>query len=67
MFQARIDSCQVIPISDLDHLKNDVKCAQIRYSNNKEFVAIADTLGIMNDLKVISKTFLFHILQQTLF
>ena len=30
-----------------------MKCAQIRYSNNKEFVAIADTLGIMNDFKVI--------------
>jgi len=51
LFQARIDACPLITISDLSHLKPDMKCAQLRYSNNKEFVAIADTLGIMNDSK----------------
>jgi hypothetical protein len=44
----------VITISDLSQLGNDVTCAQLRYSNNKEFVAIADTLEIMNDFKVRS-------------
>jgi hypothetical protein len=58
MFQSRIDSCPVITISDLNQLKNNIKCAQLRYSNNKEFVAIADTLEIMNDLKVILSFFL---------
>jgi len=58
MFQSRIDSCPVITISDLSQLKNNIKCAQLRYSNNKEFVAIADTLEIMNDLKVILSFFL---------
>ncbi|UJR10366.1 hypothetical protein I4U23_014571 [Adineta vaga] len=51
MFQARVDACQVITVSDLGHLQNDMKCAQIRYSNEKEFVAIANTLEIMNDFK----------------
>ncbi|CAF4274398.1 unnamed protein product [Rotaria sp. Silwood2] len=50
-FQAQIDACPVISISDLGHLKSEMKCAQLRYSNKKEFVAIADTLEIMNDLK----------------
>jgi hypothetical protein len=45
----------VITISDLGHNENQLKCAQLRYSNNKEFVAIANTLEIMNDFKVISK------------
>jgi hypothetical protein len=40
-------------VSDLGHLEKEVTCAQLRYNNKKEFVAIADTLGIMNDLKVI--------------
>jgi len=57
MFQSRIDSCSVITISDLNHLKDNIKCAQLRYSNTKEFVAIADTLEIMNDLKVILEFF----------
>ncbi len=56
VFQARIDACPLLTISDLSNLKNDIKCAQLRYSNNKEYVAIADTLGIMNDLKVISNS-----------
>ncbi len=42
----------MITISDLGHNENEIKCAQLRYSNNKEYVAIADTLEIMNDLKV---------------
>lgn len=50
-FQSEIDSCPVINLSDLNQLKSDMKCAQIRYSNTKEFVAIANTLEIMNDLK----------------
>ncbi|CAF3193350.1 unnamed protein product [Rotaria socialis] len=50
-FQARIDACPTITLSDLDHLKSDIKCAQLRYSNQKEFVIIANTLEIMNDLK----------------
>jgi alpha-1,3-mannosyl-glycoprotein beta-1,2-N-acetylglucosaminyltransferase len=50
-FQARIDSCSVITVSDLARLKSDMKCAQLRYSNDKEFIAIANTLQIMNDFK----------------
>jgi hypothetical protein len=42
----------VISVSDLSQINSDMKCAQIRYSNGKEFVAIADALEIMNDLKV---------------
>ena len=41
----------MITISDLSHLKPNTECAQLRYSNSMEFVAIADTLEIMNDLK----------------
>jgi len=41
----------VITVSDLAHL-GDKTCAQLRYSNNKEFTAIANTLQIMNDFKV---------------
>ena len=44
----------MITISDLSQLGNDVTCAQLRYSSQKEFVAIADTLEIMNDFKVRS-------------
>ena len=51
-FQARINACPVITVSDLGHLKADMSCAQVRYGNAKEFVAIADTLEIMNDFKV---------------
>ncbi len=51
-FQALVDSCPVITVSDLAHLKNDMKCAQLRYTNEKEFVAIANTLQIMNDIRV---------------
>ncbi|CAF1460451.1 unnamed protein product [Rotaria sordida] len=51
---SRIDACPVITIFDLSHLKNDMKCAQLCHSNNKEFVAIVDTLEIMNDLKIYS-------------
>lgn len=51
-FQARIDECPVITVSDLAQLKPNLKCAQIHYSNEKEFVAIADVLSIMNDFKV---------------
>lgn len=51
IFQARINACPVITVSDLGHLKSDTQCAQLRYSNTKEYVAIADTLEIMNDLK----------------
>ncbi|CAF3350571.1 unnamed protein product [Rotaria sp. Silwood1] len=51
VFQAQIDTCPIISVSDLGHLKNEMKCAQVRYSNNKEFVAIADTLEIMSDSK----------------
>ena len=43
----------MIVVSDLTHLQSNMKCAQIRYSNAKEFVAIADALEIMNDFKVI--------------
>jgi len=50
-FQARVDACPVITVSDLAQLKSDMTCAQLRYSNNKEFVAIAKTLQIMNDFK----------------
>ena len=52
MFQAKIDVCPVITVSDLAHVKSEIKCAQLRYRNNKEFVTIANTLGIMNDFKV---------------
>ena len=52
MFQARVDACPVITVSDLGHMKSEMKCAQIRYSNEKEFVAVANALEIMNDLKV---------------
>lgn len=58
VFDARVDACEVITVSDLGHLKNDMQCAQIRYSNEKEFVAIANTLAIMNDLKVTPSTVL---------
>ncbi|CAF1163801.1 unnamed protein product [Adineta steineri] len=51
VFQARVDACPVITISDLGHLNNDKNCAQLRYSNNKEFITIANTLEIMNDFK----------------
>ena len=51
MFQSKIDACPPISLSELTQLKSETSCAQIRYSNTKEFVAIADTLGIMNDLK----------------
>ncbi len=57
VFQARIDACPIITISDLSHLTTETKCAQLRYSNNKEYVAIADTLEIMNDLKVMEILF----------
>lgn len=52
MFQSRIDACPVKSLSELSQLKSDVVCIQIRYGNTKEFVAIADALEIMNDLKV---------------
>lgn len=51
-FQARIDTCPTITVSDLSALKSDMQCAQLRYSNYQEFKAIADSLEIMNDLKV---------------
>ncbi|CAF1381164.1 unnamed protein product [Adineta ricciae] len=51
MFQARVDACPVVTVSDLGHMKSEMKCAQIRYSNEKEFVAVANALEIMNDLK----------------
>ena len=51
-FQARIDACPTITVSDLGALKSDMQCAQLRYGGNKEFKAIADTLEIMNDIKV---------------
>lgn len=44
-------------VSDLTHLQPDMKCAQIRYSNSKEFMAIADALEIMNDSKVSLRPF----------
>ena len=53
VFQLRVDACPVIMLSDLSHLQPEMKCAQIRYSNTKEFVAIANALEIMNDSKVI--------------
>ncbi|CAF1046192.1 unnamed protein product [Adineta ricciae] len=51
VFESRINACPVMTISDLAATIGDMKCAQIRYGNEKEFVAIADTLGIMNDFK----------------
>ncbi len=51
-FQARVDACPVITISDIPRLKSDMTCAKLRYSNDKEFVAIANALQIMNDFKV---------------
>jgi hypothetical protein len=33
-------------------MDRDMKCAQIRYSNEKEFAAIATVLEIMKDFKV---------------
>ncbi len=52
VFQARVDSCPVITVSDLARLRSDLKCAQLRYSNEKKINAIANTLQIMNDFKV---------------
>ncbi|CAF4633879.1 unnamed protein product [Rotaria sp. Silwood1] len=34
-FQARIDTCPVITLSDLNQMNNDTKCAQLRYSKIK--------------------------------
>ena len=42
----------MITVSDLANLKSDMKCARLRYSNEQEFAAIANTLRIMNDFKV---------------
>lgn len=50
-FRKQINNCSVITVSDLAQPKSDMKCAQIRYSNEKEFEAIANTLQIMNDFK----------------
>jgi hypothetical protein len=48
----------VITVSDLAQLKDDMKCAQLNYSNEKEFVIVADVLQIMNDIKVrLNKSF----------
>ncbi len=33
-------------------MDSDMKCAQLRYSNEKEFAAIATVLEIMKDFKV---------------
>jgi alpha-1,3-mannosyl-glycoprotein beta-1,2-N-acetylglucosaminyltransferase len=51
VFQARVDSCPVITVSDLAQLKSDMNCAQLRYSTDKEFTTIANTLRIMSDFK----------------
>lgn len=52
VFQSEVNSCPIINLSDLNQLQSDSKCAQIHYSNTKEFVAIANALEIMSDLKV---------------
>lgn len=57
-FQKQINNCSVITVSDLAQPKSDMKCAQLRYSNEKEFETIANTLQIMSDFKV--KTNQFH-------
>ncbi|UJR35766.1 hypothetical protein I4U23_028514 [Adineta vaga] len=51
IFEAHVNACPVITVSDLATTVGDMKCAQIRYSNKKEFIAIADALQIMNDFK----------------
>ena len=56
VFESRINACPVMTVSDLATTVGDMKCAQIRYGNEKEFVAIADTLGIMNDFKVSERS-----------
>lgn len=33
-------------------MSNPLRCAQLRYTNNKEFIAIATALEIMKDFKV---------------
>ncbi len=60
VFQARVDSCPVITVSDLAQLKSDMNCAQLRYSNEKEFTTIANTLRIMSDFKVRFNQFVFE-------
>ncbi|CAF0904157.1 unnamed protein product [Adineta steineri] len=51
VFDSRVNACSVITVSDLNMLDTDLKCARLRYSNKKEFIAIADVLQIMNDFK----------------
>jgi hypothetical protein len=55
----------VITVSDLARLKSDMKCAQLRYSNDKEFIAIANTLQIMNDFKVRLSKYLIQSFSNT--
>ncbi|CAF0762431.1 unnamed protein product [Didymodactylos carnosus] len=50
-FRERVNSCKIITVSDLNHLST-ILCARLIYNSNQEFVAIANTLEIMNDLKV---------------
>ncbi len=55
----------MITVSDLARLKSDMKCAQLRYSNDKEFIAIANTLQIMNDFKVRLSKYLIQSFSNT--
>jgi len=57
----------VITVSDLAQPKSDMKCAQLRYSNEKEFETIANTLQIMNDFKVKQINFIVFVRRKTQF
>lgn len=55
----------MITISDLATFKRDMKCAQLRYGNEQEFAAIANTLRIMNDFKVRENSDLVRLFSNT--
>jgi hypothetical protein len=60
IFQSTIDACQILTLSDIIHMNNMTSCTQLQYDNKKEFIAIADALEIMNDLKVSRNECTFH-------